>query len=109
MIFLDVNNVVYVIFNKRDGRRTTVKCVVPTYEQAEKYMDQGYESICTCLENYDELKIIENELKVLEIIKKNNMIIPIKGSDNRCWLESQMLDAKRISQEEYDLLKEVLL
>ena len=51
---------------------------------------------------------IEKELKALEIIKKNNMIIPIKGSDNRCWLESQMLDAKRISQEEYDLLKEVL-
>ena len=41
---------VYVIFNMYEGRRSTVKCVVSTYEQAKEYMDQGYESIYTYLE-----------------------------------------------------------
>lgn len=41
----------YVIFHVVNGKRTQVKCVVTTYKQAKQFMDLGYESICTYIED----------------------------------------------------------
>ena len=57
---------VYVIFNMYEGRRSTVKCVVGTYEQAKEYMDQGYESIYTYLEEPDQTPATEKQLNFIK-------------------------------------------
>ena len=41
----------YVIFHVVNGKRAQVKCVVTTYKQAKQFMDLGYESIYTYIED----------------------------------------------------------
>lgn len=51
---------------------------------------------------------IEKELKALETIKNIGILKPYETSGGQCWLEA-MCDATKITKDNYDLLKEVLL
>ena len=75
-------------------------------------LDDGL-SVCTAItkEYKKELKIIEKELKALEIIKKKHLL---EGLVNSIQKSKNYDDYKNayitdITKEEYDLLKEVLL
>ena len=59
---------VYVIFHMYEGKRAQVKCVVTTYEQAKEYMDQGYESIYTYLEEPVQTPATEKQLNFIKLI-----------------------------------------
>ena len=48
------------------------------------------------------------ELKALEIIRNIGILRPYETCGGQCWLET-MCDATKITKENYDLLKEVLL
>ena len=54
------------------------------------------------------LKIIEKELKAFEIIKSKEIVSVFKDIMDKCFIVSNTT-AIEIPQEEYDLLKEVLL
>ena len=51
---------------------------------------------------------IEKALKALEIIRNIGILKPYETSSGQCWLET-MCDATKITQEEYDFLKEEML
>ena len=50
----------------------------------------------------------EKQKKALEIIKNIGILKPYETSGGQCWLET-MCDAIKITKDNYDLLKEVLL
>ena len=58
----------------------------------------------------DESKVLKmiKSLKALEIIKNIGILKPYETSGGQCWLET-MCDATKITKDNYDLLKEVLL
>lgn len=51
---------------------------------------------------------IDKQLKALEIIRNIGILRPYETCGGQCWLET-MSDATKITKDNYDLLKEVLL
>ena len=75
------------------------------YDELEtEYLDQQRSML-----KYDEVK--EKKFKALEIIKEKEVVIPILLRSNILdeYNNNPMFVSKKLSQEEYDLLKEVLL
>ena len=52
--------------------------------------------------------LVEKHLKALEIIRNIGILSPYETIGGQCWLET-MSDATKITKENYDLLKEILL
>lgn len=87
-------------------------------------MSKGLEALeriigCSTIESHtkkwqQDYLIVEKELKVLEIIKKKSLYWDIQyqpyeeKNDYRAW-DNELYESVKLTKEEYDLLKEVLL
>jgi len=73
---------------------------------------EDFAIIENALNKYYRLLKEDNEttkkLKALEIIRNIGILRPYETSGGQCWLEA-MCDATKITKDNYDLLKEVLL
>ena len=69
------------------------------------YYEDEEEIIEDCFGIEKDLSIIEKELKALEIIKE----LPDKYKQGLVYILLNALNERKITQEKYDLLKEVLL
>ena len=81
--------------SKYDGKHA-LNCL----EQEIRQMQGGK---ITCKQKW-KILLIEKELKALEIIKP---LVDLTKENNHCWLWLG-LNGRQITQEEYDLLKEIL-
>ena len=82
-------------------------------------VEQVQELIDTICKNYKEVKITnledEKKLKALEIIKENELLSVFQDSNGKCYViftgkyGFENKTAVEIPQEEFDLLKEILL
>lgn len=75
---------------------------------------EALQKICAQYYNGEQYKVIEKELKVLEIIRNKEinihaLLLHLKRFDYPAGYNALVGDKYKLTQEEYDLLKEVLL